>query len=621
MTRARPISILIVEDERIVARDLQQSLRAFDFDVFAIAASGEEAIALASTRLPDIVLMDIRIKGELDGIETAAIMRDRFGVPVVYLTAHADDATLARAKITTPYSYLLKPVKPNELRTAIDMSVYRHDMEQRLRERERISSTTLRSISDPVVSVDLAGRIAFMNPAAEALLGVTSSSAVGKPANEVLKTPGAREIAIEIALRERRTVEEIDTVVGAGGDVRVTESAAPVQDSQGTLGAVMVVRDVAKIQKLQVVDQLLSLGMMAGGIAHEVNNPLAVVVANSAYAIHELTGITATHRATLGADLKTRVDEIVTAMRELELSAERIAKVTSDLRDFARPPALPAGLVEVRRVVERAIRHTLPELRDRALLETHLDEIPVVRANDLQLERVMIALISNAANAIDPGNLERNRVVIATRSEDGRAIVEVRDTGRGMPPEVVRRAFEPFFSGVARSGLGLSIARGIITALGGEIKVESQVGVGTAFRIMLPAVDLAEDIPPSVTRTRARILVIDDDQLVLGAVRRVLQRDHAVTCVEGAKLAIEALERDEQFDVIISDIMMPEMSGIQLYEWMVGARPDDASRLVFTGSPVDARTEDFLRSVPNHFIEKPFRSEELLALVQRLVTR
>jgi CheY-like chemotaxis protein len=141
-------SVLIVEDERIVAKDLQQTLAELGYDAFAIASSGDEALACASERCPDIVLMDIRIKGPRDGIETAEILKKRFDVPVVYLSAHADTATIQRATLTEPHGYLLKPVKAAELHSSIEVSLFKHEMERRLRAREQWFSATLRSIAD-----------------------------------------------------------------------------------------------------------------------------------------------------------------------------------------------------------------------------------------------------------------------------------------------------------------------------------------------------------------------------------------------------------------------------------------------------------------------------------------
>src|SRR5205823_10505238 len=137
-----------VEDERIVAKDLQHTLVAMGYDAFAIASSADEALSHATAKCPDLVLMDIRIKGVRDGIETAELLRKQFGVPVIYLTAHADDATIERAKRTAPYGYLMKPVRAAELHSAIEIAVHRHAMEKQLRERERWFAAALRSIDD-----------------------------------------------------------------------------------------------------------------------------------------------------------------------------------------------------------------------------------------------------------------------------------------------------------------------------------------------------------------------------------------------------------------------------------------------------------------------------------------
>src|ERR1043165_1408870 len=168
-------SVLIVEDERIFAEDLQDSLTELGYDAFAIASSADEAVEQIAERCPDIVLMDIRIKGALDGIETAALLRKQFDVPVIYLSANTDRATLMRANTTQPYGYLLKPVKEAELLSALEVSLHRHAVERRLRQRERWFSTTLRSIADAVVTVDLGGTVTFMNPAAERLSGISAA--------------------------------------------------------------------------------------------------------------------------------------------------------------------------------------------------------------------------------------------------------------------------------------------------------------------------------------------------------------------------------------------------------------------------------------------------------------
>lgn len=179
--------ILIVEDERVVARDIQRTLTDLGYDVPATVATAEDAIRLVSERCPDLVLMDIQIKGNRDGVETAAILRSRFDVPVVYLTAYADAATVERVKATEPLGYLLKPVKATQLHGVVGLTLYRHAMEKRLRERERWFSTTLHSIADAVITVDLAGNVTFINAAAETLIGLKAGDAIGKSAGDVLR--------------------------------------------------------------------------------------------------------------------------------------------------------------------------------------------------------------------------------------------------------------------------------------------------------------------------------------------------------------------------------------------------------------------------------------------------
>ncbi|MEZ5283273.1 MAG: response regulator, partial [Vicinamibacterales bacterium] len=207
-TEAR--SILIVEDERLVAMDIQQTLNDLGYDAASVASSAEEALACAEAQRPELVLMDIRINGSRDGIETAEALKARFDVPIVYLTAHADESTLQRAKATAPHGYLLKPIKAAELRSVVEVSLFRHDMERRQRVRDRWFSATLESIADAVVTVDLDGRVAFMNPVAEALTGVPALDSIGRPVGEVLRfvagTPGAGELPVLQALRERQVV-------------------------------------------------------------------------------------------------------------------------------------------------------------------------------------------------------------------------------------------------------------------------------------------------------------------------------------------------------------------------------------------------------------------------------
>ena len=177
--------ILIVEDERIVAQDLRSRLEKMDYSVVAVVSTGREAIASAVELRPDIVLMDITLKGGMDGVAAADSIRERMEVPIIYVTAHSDETTLQRAKITEPFGYILKPFEERELHTTIEMALYKSSTDRRMRENQRWLSTTLQSIDDAVITTDTAGRIHLLNPVAERVTGWSSAQAVGRLLDEV----------------------------------------------------------------------------------------------------------------------------------------------------------------------------------------------------------------------------------------------------------------------------------------------------------------------------------------------------------------------------------------------------------------------------------------------------
>ena len=181
------VKIMVVEDTYIVAKDLKDSLRELGYSVTEITDSGKEAIQFAEKNKPDIILMDIKLKGGMDGIEAATIIKDHYNIPIIYLTAYADEYTLQRAKRTEPSGYIIKPYKKEELHSAIEMALYKQKMENYLRQREEFLSTTLKSMSDAVITTDKAARITFINPIAEVLTGWGQEEALGKHINDVYR--------------------------------------------------------------------------------------------------------------------------------------------------------------------------------------------------------------------------------------------------------------------------------------------------------------------------------------------------------------------------------------------------------------------------------------------------
>ncbi len=245
--------ILVVEDENIVAKDIQNTLKALGYTVTAVVASGEEAIQKAGETQPDLVLMDIMLKGYQDGVEAARQIFARFNIPVVYLTAYTDETTLQRAKVTEPYGYILKPFEERELHIAIEMAIYKHKMAKKLKEREQWLATILRSINDAVIVTDDKSLVTFMNPVAEMLTGWKQKDALGKNLAEVFKIASAENrTAAQPASHNGAAANYSLLIASDGREIPIDDSAALIRDENGNLtGAVLVFRDISARQQAE----------------------------------------------------------------------------------------------------------------------------------------------------------------------------------------------------------------------------------------------------------------------------------------------------------------------------------------------------------------------------------
>ncbi len=247
--------IMIVEDEGIVAADIQDRLRALGYGVAAVVASGGEAERTAGSSRPDLVLMDIFLKGDIDGVEAAERIRTHWDIPVVFLTAHADETTLQRAKITAPFGYILKPFNDRELHTAVEIALYRHQAESRLRQIAHWLTGLLHSIGDPILAANTEGRVLFLNPAAEVLTGWPLADAVGKFSPEVFRLVNERtREPIEKPFKEAfletvavRMADDSVLIARDGSEIHIDYTASPLHAESGkVVGAVVAFRDVTR---------------------------------------------------------------------------------------------------------------------------------------------------------------------------------------------------------------------------------------------------------------------------------------------------------------------------------------------------------------------------------------
>jgi len=266
------------------------------------------------------------------------------------------------------------------------------------------------------------------------------------------------------------------------------------------------------------------------------------------------------------------------------------------------------------------------ELKYRARVERDLRATSAVRANSARLGQVFLNLIMNAAQALDESGIKRNVVTVSSFEDAGDVVVTVQDNGPGIPPEIIARIFDSFFTTKPRgvgTGLGLPISQGIVRSMGGEITVDSRPGVGSIFRVRLPAVAApaasvtSETTLPSHGFSRRRILAIDDEALLLKAYRRMLGDMHDVQTAVGAQEALRVLANDRQFDAILCDLQMPDVSGAELYGTVRLRYPGLADRFIFvTGGAFSSDAKRFLEESACSVINKPFRVEELLTMIE-----
>ena len=273
------------------------------------------------------------------------------------------------------------------------------------------------------------------------------------------------------------------------------------------------------------------------------------------------------------------------------------------------------------------------EIRHRARVVREFGPIPLVEASASKLGQVFLNLLINATQAILEGNVSANEIRVSTGTDEaGRAVVTITDTGTGIAPEVLQRIFDPFFTtkpiGVG-TGLGLFLCHGIVKGLGGEITVESEVGKGTRFRIVLPgsAAGLAAPAPAGEDRAatpprelRRRVLLIDDEVNLASGLERALSSEHDVVLATSGREAKAILARDDRFDVVLCDLMMPDVTGMEVFAYIRAQRPHLAERTVFmTGGAFTAGARTFLEEVPNRRIEKPFDLDRLRSLIRDFV--
>lgn len=482
----------------------------------------------------------------------------------------------------------------------------------------------LESMVDGVVVLDAHGSIQRVNPALAGLLGFDAEGLVGQPFDAIL-APTEHELTAQLPavvpageFRDR----DILFATASGESITMAVNGSSLRDQDGRLiGVVLVARDDRQLRRarmqLQIADRMATMGTLAAGVAHEINNPLAFVIANLEYVAEELEELVQN-----GQVPREIGSELLRAVRSSHGGADRVRQIVLDLKTFSRHDEHRIVRLDLGRVVTTSLGLLRNEVRHHARLVTDLGDAPAVLADEGRLSQVVMNLVQNAAHAIPLGAAADNQIRVSTgATATGEAFVEVADTGVGIAAADMPRIFDAFYTtkpvGVG-TGLGLSICHKIVSSAGGRIEVSSRAGQGSTFRVVLPAA------PPDAGEARAvhqqlerergrrlRILVVDDEVEIGEAVQRMLGRDHDLEVVGGADAAYVRLA-EAHYDLVLCDLLMPETTGMDLYLRLAEERPALLERFLFmSGGAFDPGAREFLHSVPNVRLDKPFTATQL----------
>jgi PAS domain S-box-containing protein len=622
--------LMVVEAESLVAMDIAATLRRLGYDVVETVDNGPGAIDAARVLRPDLILMDIGLKGEMDGIETATEIHRARQVPIIFLTAHADLDTIDRSKIAAPYGYVLKPPDESVLQRTIEIALNRARIDDNAREaandalwwseeRFRLMVDAVKEYALFMVSDD--GMIVSWNSGAERITGFESDEVLGTPVSALR----AHEESAQASFHQRAMeagaagVEWDEVALRKDGSSYLAHVYAAPMISRGgeRLGFVGVTQDVTKQRDLEAqllqAQKLESIAHLAGGIAHDFNNMLMVILTRCELLLRILES--------------EKQRRYVTDIRD---AAQKNRDLTQQLLALARRQVLELHNININDIVSDAIQLLRPTLGEHIDTKLYLEpNLWSVRADRGKLHQVLLNLSINARDAMPRGG----SLVIATRNvhvdeayarqriglaEGEYVSLVVSDTGAGIPREIRDRIYDPFFTTKALghgTGLGLAVVRGIVEQSGGRIWMYSEENRGTIFKIFLPrrVGDHTETIPveeeTAIPGGNETILLVEDEALLRDVMRETLEEHgYKVLAAATPQEALEISRDGEAIHLLLSDVVMPGMEGRDLAALM--CETDPHLPVILMSGYTDEVAEK------TQFLEKPVTTAQLLRAVR-----
>ena len=629
-------AIYLVQDERVIycnpagAQLLGFTDRDEVIDLKLLDLADPDSAALVSQRLERVALGEVNPPAEF-GLRRPDGTRIWIESTLVPLQIQGAPGGLVMARDVT-----------RRRQTAQDVARQREQAQQRLADSEAQYRALVEASPDAMLLADLEGQVVRVNDRMLELHGFDSpDQLLGTSADDLLQEDDRLRAAGEMQrflAGEGSGKLSAEMIRRDGSSFPAEVNVALMHDAQGQPnGVIAVSRDISERQRLHrqlaQADRMASVGLLAAGVAHEINNPLTYVLLNLQRLAEQLPTLrpaTAEEQIDADNDADT-TNELQPLISEAQEGARRIRDIVQNLQTFSRVEGVRPEPIELNQVIDKAIKMAENMLQHRARLARDYGQIPTLAANEGQLVQVFLNLLINSAQAIEEGDVEGNEILVRTRLNGDVVEVEVQDTGPGIPAELLPRMFDPFFTTKEvgqGSGLGLSICHNMITSLGGEILAESELGQGTRLTVRLP-LSCGDDAEDEIITTelpgpfvsRGRLLVVDDEPTIGRALKRMLAREHDVVVVASGSEAQQLLQQDQGFHGVLCDLMMPGMSGMDLHRWLEQHHPELAQRTVFiTGGAFTPAAQEFLDRVCNPRLSKPLEIVAVRALLNKLVS-
>ena len=630
--------IMIVDDEAVITTQLEECMTAMGYETSGVAFSGEESIEMAQRLKPDLILMDIVMRGKIDGIAAAKIIKEKQDIPVIFLTGYAENHFIDRAKHVEPFGYIVKPFQQREIKATIEVALHKKEMERQLSESEERYRLLVNNIPGVVFTGYKDWSIDFIDTKIEVLTGYSMedfSSRRLKWLDIVVKEDieKIKKIFTQALKSNKTYIREYRIKSKKGQIIWIQQRGQIICDDQGEIlhisGVLFDISDLKRAEeekekleaRLQQVQKMEAIGTLAGGVAHGFNNVLMSIQGNTSLMLVD-TDTSHPHHERL---------------ENIEQSVVIAAALTSQLLGFARGGKYEAKLTDLNEMVEKTSNMFGRRKKEIKIHRRYQKDIWTVNVDQGQIEQVLLSLYYNALKAMPGGgelylqieNITLDKDYVKPFSiEPGRYVkISITDTGVGMDEETRRRIFEPYFTTTEMgrgTGLGLASVYGIIKNHGGIINVYSEEGEGTTFNIYLPTsekeVIKEKELPEVLLKGTGTILLVDDEDMIIDVGQGMLKAlGYTVLVARGGKEAIELYRANkDKIDMVILDMIMPGVGGGKAYDRMKKINPD-IKVLLSSGYSINGQAEEILDRGCDGFIQKPFNMRQFSQKIREIL--